>query len=295
MRTSSTRRLSAALSASALALVFSLGSPAFGGEQGQGDEHRKDRTEATSGRPASSSSDDDSIADTEPVPVDEDNAHPSGNDRHEDNGAQGYSMSEPDDNDRGPERDYQGTDKPFDPVDGSGGMDIHDQDGNNGCGNDDDFEDDNEGWCGKPASAGPDTPPVVVGGTGTETCPEGTTMTKGGTAPEDCKKPEVVTGGSTPTVTATSTETLASGAVLGTDLQAAPAESAQVMGIQLERTAPEAAVAAETLAAPAAGASVLGVSLARTGLGSTMVALALALGLLAVGFALKRAGRTTTV
>ncbi|MBW3621671.1 MAG: LPXTG cell wall anchor domain-containing protein, partial [Actinobacteria bacterium] len=23
-------------------------------------------------------------------------------------------------------------------------------DGNNGCGNDDDFEDDNEGWCGKP-------------------------------------------------------------------------------------------------------------------------------------------------
>jgi hypothetical protein len=79
---------------------------------------------------------------------DDDNRHPSGKDRETNNGStddtQGKSTSTPDQNGSGPERDYEGTDKPG----GAGGMDKDDQDGNNGCGNDDDFEDDNEGWCG---------------------------------------------------------------------------------------------------------------------------------------------------
>jgi hypothetical protein len=93
---------------------------------------------------------------------DADNRHPSGKDKHEESGGsgnQGNAASEPDANGNGPERDAGGLDQPG----GPGGMDVLDQDGNNGCGNDDDFEDDNEGWCGKPSEAGPGvvTPPEV--------------------------------------------------------------------------------------------------------------------------------------
>jgi len=89
------------------------------------------------------------------VADDGDNAHPSGRDRSVEpggNGNQGAAASDPDDDGRGPDRTNGGPDKP----DGSGGVDLADQDGNNGCGNDDDFEDDNEGWCGsKPTPARP--------------------------------------------------------------------------------------------------------------------------------------------
>lgn len=83
------------------------------------------------------------------LPDDGDNAHPSGKDKsveHGKSGNQGNSTSDPDDDGHGPDRSNGGPDKP----NGSGGVDLADQDGNNGCGNDDDFEDDNEGWCGKP-------------------------------------------------------------------------------------------------------------------------------------------------
>jgi hypothetical protein len=76
-----------------------------------------------------------------------DNQHPSGKDRsveHGGSGNQGAAASDPDDDGRGPDRSNGGLDKP----NGPGGQDLADQDGNNGCGNDDDFEDDNEGWCG---------------------------------------------------------------------------------------------------------------------------------------------------
>ena len=77
-----------------------------------------------------------------------DNAHPSGKDRSVESGGsgtQGKAESDPDDDGRGPDRTNGGYDK----ANGTGGFDKADQDGNNGCGNDDDFEDDNEGWCGK--------------------------------------------------------------------------------------------------------------------------------------------------
>ena len=87
---------------------------------------------------------------------DDDNQHPSGKDRSCESGGsgnQGNAESAPDEDGHGPERDYEGTDKP----NGAGGVDKEDQDGNNGCGNDDDFEDDNEGWCGhKPKKEKPE-------------------------------------------------------------------------------------------------------------------------------------------
>jgi hypothetical protein len=95
---------------------------------------------------------------------DTDNMHPSGKDRHCDATApQGHSTSTPDQNTTGPERDVNGTDKAGE----DGGADVYDQDGNNGCGNDDDFEDDNEGWCGGKVStqstSTPDTPAAPAG------------------------------------------------------------------------------------------------------------------------------------
>ena len=94
--------------------------------------------------------DDDGVANAPDPLGDADNRHPSGQDKHVEaggSGNQGSAASEPDANGTGPERDAGGLDQPG----GPGGMDLLDQDGNNGCGNDDDFEDDNEGWCGKPS------------------------------------------------------------------------------------------------------------------------------------------------
>ena len=101
---------------------------------------------------------------------DGDNRHPSGKDKSVEkgnSGNQGKSTSDPDDDGRGPDRSNGGADKP----DGPGGVDLADQDGNNGCGNDDDFEDDNEGWCGgkpKPERQAADEAPKPV-----ESCTDG--------------------------------------------------------------------------------------------------------------------------
>lgn len=73
---------------------------------------------------------------------------------------QGAAPSNPDADGNG------GADKPG----GSGGFDA-DRDGNNGCGNDTDREDDNNGWCGKkpdtgpPGGGGPNPPGDAGGGT----------------------------------------------------------------------------------------------------------------------------------
>lgn len=90
----------------------------------------------------------------------DDNRHPSGKDGETNDGpaddTQGHSPSDPDDDGRGPDRSNGGADKPG----GPGGTDKQDQDGNNGCGNDDDFEDDNEGLCGgKPGRPDKAKPP----------------------------------------------------------------------------------------------------------------------------------------
>jgi hypothetical protein len=125
-----------------------------------GAHHKPDHTEgppaATTTTVVTEDTDDDGVANAPDPFGDADNRHPSGNDKHVEaggSGNQGWAMSEPDANGTGPERDMAGRDQPG----GPGGMDVLDQDGNNGCGNDDDFEDDNEGWCGKPSEQ-----PVVV-------------------------------------------------------------------------------------------------------------------------------------
>ncbi|HYO61735.1 MAG TPA: LPXTG cell wall anchor domain-containing protein [Actinomycetota bacterium] len=126
--------------------------------------------------PTAGSGDHDGDADLDPVTAIEDsheeevgvadNKHPSGKDRSGEpggSGNQGKSESAPDDN-VGPMRNECGASPASDPrggctdkPGGSGGMDLQDQDGNNGCGNDDDFDDDNNGHCGGKAK---DTPPV---------------------------------------------------------------------------------------------------------------------------------------
>jgi hypothetical protein len=135
------------------------------------------------------------------LPDDGDNSQPSGNDRSEElggSGSQGSSPSDPDDNGTGPDLTNGGQDQ----AGGPGGVDPEDQDGNNGCGNDDDFEDDNEGNCGGLPVVTPEVtpevtpvvtpvvteevPPVVTPGVPTVMTPvviPGTTMPGGDTAP----------------------------------------------------------------------------------------------------------------
>lgn len=76
---------------------------------------------------------------------------------------QGHSLSDPDGNANG------GLDKPGQ----TGGFDA-DRDGNNGCGNDSDREDDANGWCGHRPVAGP--PPPGGGGTGGGSAPTPTVV-----------------------------------------------------------------------------------------------------------------------
>ena len=190
-----------------------------------------------------------------------DNKHPSGKDRSVEgsSGTQGSSTSDPDDDGRGPDRSNGGPDKPG----GSGGVDLADQDGNNGCGNDDDFEDDNNGNCG-----GPDREKVSA-------------------RSAQAQQPAAPASVSGPLTTP---------AVAGTETAPAPAESPAaapppfgVLGVQIEAAAPEA------LGSPVAPAEVLGAqqtrspeALARTGLGAAAVLVLVAVGLLVLGFAARR-------
>ena len=79
-----------------------------------------------------------------------DSKHPSGNDRCVESGGsgdQGNAQADPDDDTRGPERSNGGLDQNEGPA-RSTKSNAADRDSNNGCGNDQDFEDDNEGLCG---------------------------------------------------------------------------------------------------------------------------------------------------
>ena len=132
---------------SALAGTLVLAGAATAGPAWAGDRTTADARER---RAAQMTEDDDTNDRNTPNNVvdDGDNRHPSGKDRSVERGrtgTQGRSASDPDDDGRGPDRSNGGADRP----DGPGGVDLADQDGNNGCGNDDDFEDDNEGWCGR--------------------------------------------------------------------------------------------------------------------------------------------------
>lgn len=138
--------------------------------------HHKDGHER--GRPGDSSNgsettednDDDGHPNSPDPEGDSDNKHPSGKDKHDEpggSGNQGKTQSNPDNDGRGPERNScegSGEGKCVDQPGGDGGVDELDQDGNNGCGNDDDFEDDNEGLCLGRQGERPGQPPADVGG-----------------------------------------------------------------------------------------------------------------------------------
>jgi hypothetical protein len=165
-------RRSALASLMAMALML-IAAPAFAGEKG-------DKTKGLATL-VTEDNDNDGQPNTPDPEGDDDNMHPSGNDKSAESGGsgnQGKSGSTPDQNGKGPERDHEGTDKPS----GSGGVDKLDQDGNNGCGNDDDFEDDNEGNCGgktKPAKPPKPTTDSTTSGGGASS---GTAGGAGGTA-----------------------------------------------------------------------------------------------------------------
>jgi hypothetical protein len=209
---------------------------------------------ASSGTEVTEDNDSDGVPNAPDPAGDADNRHPSGKDKHVEaggSGNQGNTASEPDGNGSGPERDVNGVDQPG----GPGGWDVLDQDGNNGCGNDDDFEDDNEGWCGKPP-----TPPT------TETTPPPTTET---TPPPTTK-----------TTPPTTTETTPPAAVLGEQVRGGGgAGGAGVLG--------EAVAAAGE---GAVGAVAAGGALAFTGFEAWPLAL-LAVGLAIPGLILVWIGR----
>jgi len=133
------RRAAAPLAAAAL--VLAMGAPAgAAGAAGAEDPGPRSGVAAAEAREADTPSSEPNVAD------EGDDAHPSGRDRSVEpgrSGDQGRAAYEPDQDGHGPERDHGGLDQPG----GPGGVDLDDQDGNNGCGNDDDFEDDNEGLC----------------------------------------------------------------------------------------------------------------------------------------------------
>jgi hypothetical protein len=126
------RRLLVALFATALVLLPLVGAEAKKGENNAGGSERSHQVRQNENH--------DAKQDGTGTPDAGDNRHPSGKDRSVEPGGswpQGRSRSDPDGMENG------GADKPG----GSGGIDKADQDGNNGCGNDDDFEDDNNGLC----------------------------------------------------------------------------------------------------------------------------------------------------
>lgn len=150
-------------------LVAVLAAPALADhDNGKGKSRDHARSEEPRGSKAENSDDGEKPFDEEP------NDHPSGKDRSEEpggSGTQGKSTSDPDSDANG------GADKPCELLEDcaaeQGGFDD-DRDGNNGCGNDDDFEDDNNGWCGKPeeaeveveasqVEAAPEIPTLVLG------------------------------------------------------------------------------------------------------------------------------------
>lgn len=322
MRTSSTRRLGVISIAALFALAFSFATPAMATGKGH----------TSSGTTVTEDNDTNDGGTPNNVPDAGDNRHPSGKDRSVEHGGsanQGNSTSDPDGaSNGGPDKPggSGGVDKADqDGNNGCGNDDDFEDDNNGNCGglhkansrteecveasdNDDHGKSDEKSHkadtkdCDEAAEvAGTETECDKAGELGND---------EHGTADDhdkNCDHGDVKGIKGTKTGSQLTSSGLSTGAVLGTELgSAAPITAAvapastdrsEVLGLELERV-PQAAPAAGGTAP--AGASVLGATftrgaaLARTGFGLTMMALALALALLGVGFLLKRAGRSTS-
>ena len=215
--------------ASAPALAAAKGGPPKGkAEKGHSSGFKSSRGRNATPPAVTEDNDDDGVPNN--IVDGGDNRHPSGRDRSVENGGsvnQGRSGADPDRGTNG------GADKPG----GRGGVDRIDQDGNNGCGNDDDFEDDNNGRCGgkrrngtrgnqdrgtNPEDRG--RPGSVPGGTGS-----GGTGT-GGTGASDVPVPSAVLG-----VELVRPGDLAAPATLGSLLGGEPGQDARVLGVEVSR------------------------------------------------------------
>jgi hypothetical protein len=152
------RRVTAGMAILGLLVLFAL--PALA-------HHKDGHGKGNPKLPASGGSDHDGDADSssstsmeDPHTADAgDNMHPSGKDKSYEagkSGNQGKSESDPDGDENG------GIDKPGGTATARG--DLDDQDGNNGCGNDDDFEDDNNGNCLRRGQQGEESGGAVGGG-----------------------------------------------------------------------------------------------------------------------------------
>jgi hypothetical protein len=245
---STASRIGAAFGAGLLGFML-LSSPAMAGPEGK--ENSKPEKVETSSEGAGNG---------------ETDAHPGRNERQLEkggSGTQGKSQSNPDGG--GVDKPYPADGQPAGSQQGDYGPDevnADDFDGNNGCGNDTDFSDDNNGNCGGLKKGHDDE---VVD--------------------DEVDEDDVVVDDDKAVVD----DTQDTGAVLSANETAT--ESAQVMGIQIER-------APETLAATAPAAQVLGMqiersapaSLAATGLPLGLAAVA-GFGLIGGGLAARRAAR----
>lgn len=230
---STASRFGAAFGAGLLGFML-LSSPAMAGPEGKENSNKPEKVETTMDAPGDGATD----------------AHPGKTERQQEkggSGTQGKSESNPDGD--GVDKPYPADGQPAESQQGDYGtneVNADDFDGNNGCGNDTDFSDDNNGNCGGLKEVDDvdvdDDDDVIVD--------------------------DVVVVADTKT------------------------ESAQVMGIQIER-------APETLAATAPAAQVLGVqmeraapaALAATGLPLGLAALA-GFGLIGGGLAARRVARS---
>jgi hypothetical protein len=230
------------------------------------------------------------------VADDGDNRHPSGRDRSVESGGsgnQGNAMHDPDDDGHGPDRSNGGIDQP----DGSGGIDRADQDGNNGCGNDDDFEDDNEGWCGHHPHADHrqhEAAAAAEEGSSTDTEVAPAEATESSAAPAGDLRVDVVADRVelVPAVTATSASPAVADVVEASVLGAeASRGDTAVRAAGIESPRMHAVSAGSAVLATLGGAVGAGVgALAFTGL-NAMQLVALAVALLVVGFVLRAKAR----
>jgi hypothetical protein len=249
----------------------------FGAGVGVAGAHHKSRHENGGGKSAAAKA---KPKPTKPTKAtkDADSEHPSGNSREQNPGPaddeQGKSPSDPDGMENG------GADKPG----GSGGVDLDDQDGNNGCGNDNDFEDDNRGNCGGPAVAKQKTKKCPVMPAGARGRGKKLGLAKRGcaTEPASFRLSGTAAGGTSDAGGTTDDTSAVLGTVVTRSDRVADDRHTAVLGEMLSRPAPESATGAAAVGTgQGRGATVLGVPLAMTG--AAAAALWTILGLALVG------------
>lgn len=281
----SSRRIALAAVGGLAALVFSLGTPAFAdhGERHASEQGQAASTAHSRSQSSANAQNDEAAARRDAAADGGGQAAAAGN-----GDTQGASPSNP---------DGGGLDKPGCETTAEGCQGTSDFDGNNGCGNDADREDDNNGNCGGPKKP-KDCPPnnAANNGRGADNANARSRIRDcGGTPPATGDNPPAgtevtpTTGTNQTTGTDTGNVLSAVAATETTGSAALEAGGATVLGVSFERAA-EAAQVAPT--GTEGKAQVLGVhfergQLARTGFGVLLVAL-VGLGLLGAGTGLRR-------